>query len=193
MIEYLYTAKYPAEEPSTFHFKDEQPSQPSHQLYRCTHPQEAEHSCMNDTCYLSLYHFHVLIYNLGDKYDIPALRKYCCSRLKALFEQIRPATCEHRLMIYDVLYQHSRVKDELRGMLIDKIYESICGAWSDYRVTWEDGPKLLSFLDRSPELFGPILKRNLESIWAEEKSFFEWEAARPSLRPPPWASWGSPP
>lgn len=72
-------------------------------------------------------------------------------------------------MIYDMMYQRSRVNDELRGILVDMIYESTSSGWGAHHITPEEGPKLLLFLDRSPELPGAILRRKLEASWAEEQ------------------------
>lgn len=87
-----------------------------------------------------------------------------------------------------MMYRHSRVNDELRAMLIDMIYESTSGGWGDYLMTWEHGPKLLVFLDRSPELSGPILRRKLENTWAAAQSWGwgGWGPPNPSSPPPSW-------
>ena len=161
--------------------------------YRCSHCEEDGHSCTKDTCYLSLYGFHILMYGLGDKYDILGLRKYSCKRLRQTFIKVSTASWEHRLIIFDMMYQHSRVNDELREIIIDMVYDSTSGGWYDYLLTWDHGPKLLQFLDRSPELCGPILKCKLEGTWAAEKAKSQWgmwgTARPPSPSPPP--PWGS--
>ena len=139
---------------------------------------------MNDTCYLSLYGYHVFLYDLGDRYDIFGLRQHSCKCLKQTFTKIGTASWEDRLIIFDMMYRLSRVNDELRTMLIDMIYECTGGGWGDYLMTWEHGPKLLLFLDRSPELAGPILRRTLENTWAVAQSW-RWGPHYPSSPPPP--------
>ena len=150
MIEYFYTGSYTINNiPELKNDVDRS---------RCDHEKDdAEHSCLNPTCFLWPFGFSILMWALGDKYDIAGLMMYSCKRLDELNDLDKVRKWDHQFDIWETAYQKSRAECSLRKTLIQQVCTA---ALFDNKM----GRELRldcgfhSFLERFPELAVELYK-----------------------------------
>lgn len=121
-----------------------------------------EHSSKDQNCYLWIYGIHILMYSLGDKYDIPGLRKISRERFDESYAHIDTLDWEHDIKVFEMVYQYSRPTDDLRKSLIERLCKFLIvkGDRDGLQRQHRFGP----FIDNSPELTGPLLQELLRRL-----------------------------
>ena len=151
MIEYLYTTKYLS--------PDLNDSIMMSQRGRCDHKDDVKCSFNLNDCCLKPFGIAIAMHVLGDKYDIPGLRKHSCAHLDELSNCIHLWRWEQDITIWRMAYEHSRNSDDLRKLLLNRIHEALSGECRD-SLLYETAFGL--FLEQSPELGVPLLRLELE-------------------------------
>lgn len=151
MIEYLYTTKYSS--------PDVNNSIMMGQKGRCDHTDDVKCSFNLNDCCLKPFGIAIAMHVLGDKYDIPGLRRHSCAHLDELFNCIQLWRWELDIAIWKMAYEHSRNSDDLRKLVLNRVHEALSGVDRDnslYETTFG------LFLEQSPELFLPLLSMAFE-------------------------------
>ena len=149
MIEYFYKGSYTLNRIPEFENDTDRS--------RCDHEKDTqEHSCLDPTCFLWPFGFTILMWALGDKYDITGLRAYSCNKLDSLNDLDKVRKWIHQFDVWETAYQKSRSDCSLRETLI----KQVCHAAFDDKL----GRQLRldcefhSFLERCPELAVELYK-----------------------------------
>ena len=151
MIDYLYTYKLTTATTTNF-------SRRGGRTF-CGHGGN-DHSCMDQTCYLWPFGFPIAMYAMGDKYDIPGLRKCSHTHLRKVYNETETDSWADNIKIFEFAYQQSPRKDELRSWLVEKICEGFDRRLGGLFV--DQVPDFYPFIERSTELAVPLLKNSLK-------------------------------
>ena len=143
MIDYLYKGYF-----SKTHMEERG------EVDDCGHSEDVEHSCQDLKCYLWRFGFAIGLHTLGDKYDIPGLRKHVCNYLKDAYDWDYAEETEHDLLVYEFAYVNSRKTDELRQWLIKVVIDAFLVA--GMLKTKPD--ECYKFLEKCPDLAIEVLK-----------------------------------
>lgn len=124
---------------------------------KCDHEEEnPDHSCLEPTCFLWPFGFTILMWALGDKYDIPGLRKYSCDKLDELNDLDKVRKWGDQFDVWETAYEKSRADCSLRTTVI----KQVCTAAFDDRFGKDlrRECQFHSFLERCPELAVELYK-----------------------------------
>ena len=99
---------------------------------------------------------------MGDRYDIPGLRDYCCTTLQLLFDIGGISMSKHELKIWSMAYEHSRASDNLRKVLVVRIRQIL---FAERGGTSPNRQAIDSFIEKSPELACVLLKELMDHFW----------------------------
>lgn len=92
----------------------------------CDHEHtDVSHGFGNGQCALWAPGLTIAMHTLADKYDIPALMDYTCTRLEWLLRQIRLPSREDDLRVIGMVYQHTRSSHEMRRMVTTYLISQI--------------------------------------------------------------------
>ena len=152
MIEYFYKGSYTVNKIPDFKNDEDR--------LKCDHEKDdPDHGCLDPTCFLWPFGLTILMWVLGDKYDIPGLRAYSCTKLDEL--NVRRKGC-HQFDVWEVAYQKSRPDCGLRKTLV----KQVCAAALDDRVGKElrKDCTFHTFLERCPELAVELYKEAYDRI-----------------------------
>ena len=150
MIDYLYTEELTIIKSAKFSEKKGK---------TCGHGGN-DHSCTDQTCCLWPFGFPIAMYAMGDKYDVPGLRKYSHAYLRKVYDVTTTDSWADDVKIFEFAYQQSHKHDELRSWLIEKTCEGFYQRLGGHFV--DQVPEFWPFLERSPELVIPLLKDSLQ-------------------------------
>ena len=153
MIEYFYTAKYLDPDLNRKIFW-------ARRGY-CVHGAHVGCSFNLNDCCLKPFGTAIAMHTLGDKYDIPGLRKYSCAHLEELFRCIDLWHWGLDLAIWKMAYEHSRNSDDLRKLVLNRVHKALSGKLCD-TLLGETAFGL--FLEQSPELGVPLLRMELKIL-----------------------------
>lgn len=146
MIDYFYTTTYTVEIPEKYASSA-----------KCPH--EEDHSCSDETCYLSSFGLVIGMYSLGDKYDVPGLRNLSCTRLRELFAGDVLGPWSSDVIVWKYAYQHSRKTDTLREVLNARICNEL---FSHQGWLLRKHPRFHAFIEEAPEVTAVLLKKTME-------------------------------